>query len=95
MKPIVIDTKKSDLLPISYICCDDGALLAPAAEHVVERADEDRVELAPAEEQIDRGGAEVVDRARRLGRGAHLVGELWRCRGHLRAGAHPSMKLTR
>ena len=61
MKPIVIVRKKSDLLPISYICADDGALLAPAADDVVERADEDRVELAPADE---RGRCAAAPRSR-------------------------------
>ena len=62
MKPMVMDTKKSDLLPISYICWTTAPLLPLAASDVVERADEDRVELARADEEVDGRGAQVVRR---------------------------------
>ena len=94
MKPIVIDTKKSDLLPISYICRTTAPLSRLPAGHVVERPDEDRVELARADEEVDRGGAEVVHGSGRLRRdGAHLVRQVAFFGGH--GSAHPSRKLTR
>ena len=66
MKPIVIDTKKSDLVADLVHLPQDGALLAPAPRHVVERLHEDPIELAAPEKQIDAGRAEVVDGARRV-----------------------------
>ena len=65
---------------------DDGAPVAPAARDVVERADEDRVELATAEEEIDRGGAQVAYGAGSVDGSGGRFG--------VRHG-HPRMKLTR
>ena len=92
MKPIVIETKKSDSLPIAYICCTTAPFSRRRRTREVERLREDRVELAPAEEEVDPRGAEVVDdaRARDGGRG---FGE----RGSLGATClpYPRMKLTK
>ena len=83
MKPIVMDTKKSDLLPISNICRTTAPLSRLPRNDVVERADEDRVELAPAQEEVDGRGAEVVDHAGRLGRReAQLVRDVPFLDGH-------------
>ncbi len=92
MKPIVIETKKSDSLPIAYICSHDGALLAPPPQRVVQRLREHPIELAPPEEEVDPAGAEVVDDAR--------PGRVARRRGAFGLGgfgghSYPRMKLTK
>jgi hypothetical protein len=79
---------------------DDDALLAPAADRVIERPYEDGVELAGADEQIDRRRAQRADEAELL-----VLVSIRRRRRHCRTVARrhlfarsaqpPRAKLTR
>ena len=59
MKPIVMVTKTNALVADLVHLPDDRALLAAAADDVVERADEDRVELPGGAREVERGRAEL------------------------------------
>ncbi len=54
MKPITTQRNTRLLFPISYICCATAPGLAGATRGVVERLDEDRVELSAGAQQIER-----------------------------------------